>query len=303
VLLSLAWAALRRRPFSVLVTVVLGSIWSSLLDIAVPAAVPAWACGSLLGLGLWYALEPKGMGWLGARRPSRIEHERLASAVSACGGVPLLVVDQPSVWVQPSLRHILVSRGALDLFEDRELIGLITQAAARQRLAGLVGEPSVWLGNLFLLGNWVLGGWLIGIGELLARVLAWSLVLPALLWPDRFRIIVGRLLGWMLIGLLGTTLISVGWPAVGLALLTGQLLVPGLRALLAWETRRAEAIADRSTAEAGQGWYLLEALEALAWADELLPPSELFALLRRPGAALPDRIERLWQQLNTEPKA
>jgi hypothetical protein len=301
-LLDIAWAALRRRPFSFLSTLLLGLIWSSLLGAAAPLAVLLWACLALLGLGGWYTLEAFVLRRLGARPPSRIESERLASALRCSSGARLVVVDQPEVWLYPSLRHIVLSHGALDLLEERELVGLVAQAVAQQRLAGLVGEPVVWLGNLLLVGAWLLDSWLIRLGELLAAAVGASLVLPALLWPRAFRTLVGRLFGWSFIGLVGASLISEGVPGLGLALLAAPALVPGLRALLAWESRRAEALADRATLEAGLGWYLLDALELLSWAGEPPPPGGAFAVLHRPGSTLTTRSERIWQQLNAEPK-
>jgi hypothetical protein len=124
-LLSIAWAALRRRPFSFIVTILLGVIWSSLLGVAVPAAVLLWACLALLGLGACFKGEAFVLRRLGARPPSRIEGEQLASALRCTSDANLVIVDQAEAWLYPSLRHIVVSQGALDVLD-----GLQGHAAA-----------------------------------------------------------------------------------------------------------------------------------------------------------------------------
>lgn len=302
-LLSIAWAALRRRPFSTLLTLLLGVVWSGLLGVPAPAAVLVWLCLALLGLGAARAVEPAVLRRLGGRQPSRLERERLASALRTCGDVRPMVVDQAAAWLYPSLRHVVLSRGLLDLLEERELVGLVAQAAAQQRLGSLAGESMVWLGNTFLLGAWLAGGWLVRLGQLLAAVIGVSLVLPALLWPDAFRARVGRVLGWVLIGLVGTVLIVEGFPALGMALLLARPLVLGMRVLLAWESRRAEARADRATVEAGLGWYLLDALETLGWSADPPRPTGALGVLQRPGSPLPERMAHVWQRLEAERKA
>jgi hypothetical protein len=108
----------------------------------------------------------------------------------------------------------------------------------------------------------------------------------------------GRVFGAAIVGLLGALLLSSGMAAPGLGLLLAWAVVPGLRALLDWESRRVEVVADRATVEAGLGWQLLEALETLTWAESVTGPGGLLGLLCRAGTPLSHRADRLWRELS-----
>src|SRR6266542_3206896 len=105
----------------------------------------------------------------------------------------------------------------------------------------------------------------------------------------------GRVLGAILVGLLGAMLISSGQPALGLSLWLAWAAVPGLRALLAWESRAAETDADRAAISAGLAWQLLDGLESLAHVEAA--PCGALRLLVRPGAPIHKRIQRLWSAI------
>jgi hypothetical protein len=75
-------------------------------------------------------------------------------------------------------------------------------------------------------------------------------------------------------------------------------LAHGQQALLAWESRRAEQLADQATVDAGLGWQLLEALETLAMAESVPPPDGLLGLFCRRGSPLNTRADRVWRALS-----
>jgi hypothetical protein len=294
---TLTWAALRRHPFSVVCTALLVALSASLLGIPAPLGLLVWATASLLGITLWHALEPFILRGLGGRPPSRLERELLDGALGPAR-LEVVVLDAAAPWLGRGLRSLVVSRALLDLYEARPVQGLLTQAVEQVRLASLAGELVVWLGNLPLLGAWILGRWLARLGRVLAVVVGGSLVVPLLLWPAGFVLWAGRLFGSAIVALLGSALLSSGLAAPGLGLLLAWALMPGLQALLAWESRRAERIADQATVEAGLGWQLLEALEILAVAQPLPAPDGLLGLLCRGGSPLSTRAERVWRALS-----
>ncbi|MBV9174348.1 MAG: hypothetical protein JOZ81_30170 [Chloroflexi bacterium] len=290
--LSTLWAALRRRPFSFGSTLVLLVVFSSLMGAAAPVAVLLWIGLALLGLEVWFVVEPVALRRLGARKPNQAEWTRLQGAVQTCG-CRLLILDQPEPWLFPTLRHVVVSRGMLDFVEDRGVFGLVAQATEQQRLAAVVGVPIVWLGNLELVAAYVISCCAVRLGELVASVMGYSLVLPGLLFPNAFRRYGGLLLGTVLLGLIGATLITDSLPGAGLALLVGWAVVRAVDAVLAWESRRLEAVADEATVAAGLGSHLREALETLGWADELPRARGLLGVLQQPGASVAARLERV----------
>jgi hypothetical protein len=98
--------------------------------------------------------------------------------------------------------------------------------------------------------------------------------------------------------LVGSALVSSGLAATGLGLLLGWPLGRGLRALLAWESRRAEHLADQATIDAGLGWQLLEALETLAFAESLAPPDGLLGVFCRRASPLNARADRVWRAVS-----
>jgi hypothetical protein len=191
-----------------------------------------------------------------------------------------------------------MSSALLDLLEDRALAGLLAQASAQVYAASLPGELLVWLGNLPILAAWYLSRHLVQLGRLLAIAVGANLVLPLVLWPGGFTRWVGRLFGAVIVGLLGSALLSSGLSAAGLGLLLAWAIVPGLAALLNWETRQAETAADDTTVANGLGWELLEALETLTWSASVPPPAAPLGWLCRLATPLTTRADRLWRKLS-----
>ena len=294
--LELACNAVRRHPFSAGCTAFLLSLTASLLGVSVPLALAGWALASLTSLSAWRALEPLGLVWLGCRSPSHLERERLDPALGA-DRIEVLIFDAAEPWLGRGVRSLVLSRALLDLLEDRALAGLLAQATAQVRNASLPGEFVVWLGNVPLLGVWCLSRFLVQLGRLLAIAVGASLVLPLALWPGGFTRWAGRLFGAAIVGCLGATLVSSGVSAAGLGLLLAWAIVPGLRALLNWETRQAEFAADDATLDAGLGWELVEALETLAWAASVPPPPVPLGWLCHLCTPLTPRADRIWQKL------
>jgi hypothetical protein len=293
----MVWAALRRRPFSVLYTFVLVVIYAALLRVPVIPSVLLWGMTSVLVLGLGLLVEPFVLDQLGCHTPTRGEQERLDASIRRFN-IAVRVADDPVPWVGSGLRTIVVSRGVLELLEDRGLVGLLAQAATQHQAGGLVRECVVWLGNVPLLAAWSVTRCLGRIGQLLAVILGGALVLPMLLWPSGFVRWVGRVLGVVLVGLIGSVLLSRGAAALGLGLLLGWALMLSLRALLAWESRKTEAEADLATVQASLGWHLHEALETLDSAGPAKPRG-LLGLLVRPGTPLPKRQAYVWRAITS----
>jgi Zn-dependent protease with chaperone function len=296
VFVALLWAALRRHPFSFSVSLVLGAAWTSILGTPVPIAALLWVGFALLALETWYALEPLALLQLGCREPSNIEVTRIQPALCRLSHLRLRVrvADLPEPWAEPALRSIVVTRGLLDLLEDRPLMAVLAQAAIEQRHARLVGAPLVWLACLPFVAGMSIERALMQVGRLLADVIGRALIVPALLWWSGFRRWLGTIIGCALVALVGSALISVGLPAFGLALLLGWLVARAVSSLVGWETRRAEFRADAQTIDEGLGPDLLDALESLEEADR--PKSSagvgLTSLLRG-GAPHRDRARRL----------
>ena len=296
-IVALAWAAVRRHPLSILSAALLVALSARLVGMSVPLVLLAWAALSLFGIGVWYVLEPLVVLWLGCRSPSRLERERLDRAL---GSTPpeVVVLDSADSWHGHGMRTLIVSGAVLDLLEDRAVQGLLTQAAQQVRLANLATELAVWLGSLPLVVGRVLGIWLTRLGRPLALVVGSSLVVPILLWPTGFIRWTGRFFGSVSVVLLGSALLSNGKAAAAFWLLLGWPLVRGLQALVAWESRRAERLADQATIDAGLGWQLLEALETLAFAESALPPDGLLGVFCRRGSPLNTRADRVWRTLS-----
>jgi hypothetical protein len=179
-------------------------------------------------------------------------------------------------------------------------VGILTQAASPVYAAGLAGEIVVWLGNLPLLVMSYVSRLFVQLGRLLSLLVGASLVLPLLLCPQGYTRWVGRLFGAVIVGLLGSVFLSGGFAALGLGLLLSWAVVPGLRALVRWESRRAEWVADQATIEAGIGGELCEALELLATAESSPQPAGLAGWLVRPGARVSERADRLSRKLSED---
>jgi hypothetical protein len=291
--LALTFAAIRRHPCSVLLTLLLVSVGASLIRLSVPVALSVWAAVGLLSLELWYALEPTVLKRLGGYRdPTYAECQRLESSVGRAH-VRVLIAEKQDLVAARGLRCLVVSRDIMEVFEDRALTGIVTQAATSVQAANLAGFVMVWLGNLPVLFLWVVSRVLAQFGRLLAVVVGVSLVLPLVFCRDVFLCWTGRLFTAMLVGLIGSVLVSEGHAAVGLGMLLAWLIVPSLRAVLAWESRRAEAAADTATIAAGFGLQLLEAVDFLALAEPLPVADKLLGVLCLPRSAAAQRAERI----------
>jgi len=296
VTLTLIATALRRRPFATLSAALLLVMLSSLLGAPVPGAILAWLAASAASLEAWHTLECVILRRVGYRAPTFAERERLEPALG-CAHLEVLVLDSPHVWVGRGLRCIVVTRAMLDLLEDRALLGLLHEIASSIRRAALAGQLLVSIGMLPMLIAFRLAQALAFLGRLLGMAVGAALVLPPLAWPRGFVTWAGRIFGGVLVGLLGSALVSNGFPAPGLSVLVAWAIVPSLRALLAWETRRAEAAADLATIADGLGWDLVEALETLQAAEPLHAPSGMHRLLCPPGAPLGARADRIRRAL------
>jgi hypothetical protein len=134
-------------------------------------------------------------------------------------------------------------------------------------------------------------------GRLLAVVVGIGLVLPLVFCRDLFLCWTGRLFSLMLVGIIGSVLISEGHAAIGLGVLLAWLIVPSLRAILAWESRRAEALADSATIAAGFGLQLLEGVDFLALAEPLTIADTLLRILCLPRSTAAQRAERIRRAL------
>ncbi len=289
-------SAIRRHLMTVILTGLLVAFTANLLHVPAPMLVAAWLGGAFLSFEVWYALEPLALRWIWrCRRPTAVEQQRL-DAAPGLRQLNMLVADR-DVAAARGLRCIVISRDLLDLLEDRALTGFLMQVAAPVQAANLAGFALVWLGNLPLRGAGLLGRLFGRLGELLALVIGKCLVLPLALWPDGFVRWAGRLFASVGIGLIGSSLLINGFPAVGFLLMVAWLAIPGLNALLVRESRASERIADRATIEAGYGFQLLEAVDLLGLADPTASPSGALALLRRPGAPSVDRARWLRRAL------
>lgn len=288
-ILALTFAAIRRHPCSVPLTILGVLLTASLTGMSLAVAMTAWGAASALSFELWYALEPTILKRVARyREPTYAERQRLDSAVGR-SQLRLFVVDTTDVVAARGLRCLVVSRDLLDVFEDRALAGLLTQTARSIQSANLAGFALVWLGNLPLLAAWWTTRLVAQLGRLLAVVVGTSLVLPLILCRHAFLRWAGRFFTSILVALIGLVLISGGHAAAGLGLLLAWLIVPLVQAILAAESRRAEAAADSETIAAGFGPQLLEALDFLAMAEPLPVADRLLKVLRLPGSTSVER--------------
>jgi hypothetical protein len=295
--LALTLAAIRRHPLSVLFTLLFLLVTAAFIGTPAVLVVSTWAIGGALSLELWHALEPTILKRVARHRePTHAERQRLESAL---GRAPLrlLVADSTDLVATRGLRCLVVSRDLLDVLEDRALSGLLTQTATPTQSANLAGFALVWLGTLPLLVAWWAGRLVAQLGRLLAVVVGTSLVLPLILFREAFLCWTGRLFTVALVGLIGMVLISGGHAAAGLGLLMAWLIVPFVQAILAWESRRAEAAADATTIAAGFGLQLLEAVDFLALAEPLPVADKLLSLLCLPRSTSVERAERIRRSL------
>ena len=290
-------AAVRCHPLSILSSALLVAFSARLVGLPVPTVLAAWVTLSLFGITVWHVVEPLILRSLGGRSPSWLERERLDRALGS-SRPDVLVLDAAEPWLGHGMRTLIVSRALLDLLEDRAVQGLLTQAEQEVRSAGLAGELAVWLGSLPLLVGRVIAGWLTQLGRLLALAVGTSLIVPILLWPTGFIRWAGRLFGAAILVLLGSAFLSNGLAAPGLGLLLAWPIGLGIQALVAWEWRRAERVADQATINAGLGWQLLEALETLAFAESVPLPDGLLGVFCCRGSPFNARADRIWRTLS-----
>ena len=295
--LALMSAALRHRPFTLVYAALLVVAFASLTGAPAPFALLAWFGASITALELWHTLEPTILRRLGCYAPTHAERERIEAALG-CLHLEVLVLDSPRLWLGRGLRSLVVTRAALEVLEDRALVGVLYQAAAPARCAAVAGQVVVSIGLLPILSASAASTGLALLGRLLALVVGNALVIPLLLWPEGFIRWAGRAFGALIVGLVGSVLLSSGLAAAGAALLLAWAIVPGLRALLAWEARRTERAADQATIAAGLGWELLEGLDTFALAEPMSAPSGLLGVLAPAGAPLPVRAERIRRALS-----
>ena len=296
---ALVLAAIRRHPCSVTLTVLLAIFTADLLGVSTAVALSVWLIVGLVGFELWHALEPTVLQRLaGSREPTSAERQRLESALGR-SQLRLLVAETPDLVAVRGIRCVVVSRDLLDVFEDRALTGLLNQTAAPVRAANLAGFLLVWLGNLPLLLAWCAIRLIGQFGRLLAVLVGSSLVLPLILFRDAFLSWTGRLFTAMLVALTGSVLVSSGHAAFGFAMLLAWAIVPSLRAILAWESRRTEWAADARTIADGFGLQLLEAVDFLALAEPLPVTGALLRLFCLPRTSSAKRAERIRRALRT----
>ena len=297
--LSIARAALRRRPFSVIATFVLVVLYAAFLYIPVHIALVSWVLASLLATALWLLLETRILEYAGCRKPTYTEVPRLHGSAQRLG-VDILIAedgDGSTIWIGSGVRAIVISRGAFETLDDDGLLGLIEHAAAARESMPVVSAGMVWLGNAPLLLAWCLSFGLIYLGKLLALTIGAALVLPIAMGGFSFVNRVGVVIGGVLLALSGAVLVSGGEAALGLGLLLSWALVPGPRELLAWESRRIEAMVDAAMIRDGSGRLLLAGLDQLMVLGTARP-SGLLGFLVAPGARLDSRINRVSSALH-----
>jgi len=293
----LTLAAIRRHVITVILTGFLLAFTADLLRISAPICLGLWLGGVFLSFELWYGVEPMALRWLWrCRIPTTTEQQRLEAALGSCQ-LELLVADRDLAAAR-GLRCLVVSRDLLDLLEERALSGFLTQVSSPVQAANLAGFAVVWLGNLPLCGAGLLASAIGRLGELLALIVGKCLVLPLAIWPHGFVRWAGRLFASIGVGLIGCMLLINGFPAMGFLLMIAWLAIPGLNAVLGWESRRSERVADRATIEAGFGFQLLEAVDLLGLADPVATATGALGILRRPGAPIVNRAQWLRRALH-----
>jgi hypothetical protein len=296
--LLLFWGALQRHPFGLVLAAVLVTCCAWSTGVSVPIALVLWVAISMMTLHAWCWMERWVLERRGYRRPTRLERERL-TLIDAPATVEVLVSDAADPWLWRGMRTVVVSRGLLDLLEDRALRGLLTQSLWECWSVTLTSQLFTWLGVLPLAFTGLLSYWLLLLGRLLAIAVGWSLVLPLLLWPSGFARWVGGALGAAIVGVVSLVLIESGFIGIGLGLMLSWAVVAATRRLVGWEWRRSEAFADQSTVGFGLGLHLHEALETLAWMEPVTP-SPWVRISGGSGASFSDRAERVWKAVNRE---
>jgi hypothetical protein len=294
---ALTLAAIRRHPLGIVLTTLLAIATAALAGVSVPLALALWLVFGLISLELWYALEPMLLRRLGGcRAPTAAEQLRLESALGRAHP-NVLIADTAQLITVRGLRCMAVGRDLMDVLEDRALSGLLLQASTPTHAANLAGFMLVWVGNLPTLAAW----WtcrLVGqLGRLIALAVGTSLVLPLVVCRDGYLRWAGLTCTTLLIGLGGTVLLSYGFAAAGLGLLLAWLVVPCIRGVLGWESRRVECSADCGTIKAGLGLQLLEAVDFLGLIEPRPTASGLLSILSLPASSMLDRARRIRREL------
>jgi hypothetical protein len=222
----------------------------------------AWAVLALGGVEACYVLE---WAWLRVRglRPATTEEQVIIGA-----SWPVYVKEDDALQVTAGLRTLVVSRGALEVWEPHCLQALALQAEA----AAEPGRILVRLGAAPVLGFGRAGAAVTRLGDLLAASTASALVVPLWVGGEGFLRVAGPVFGVMLVTILGCLMIASGLTAWGVGLLTGWALARAIEHLLACETARVDQAADRLIVELGYGPALLEALEMRRGLGEPIAP-------------------------------
>ena len=297
--LALLLAAIRRHPFSTALAMVLALMLAPLFGVAAPLALAAWVGTTCVAFELWSALEAFVLRrFVGLRAASHAELGVLDPILVRHQLRPL-ISDNTDLALGRGFRCLVLSRALFDVLEERALSGLLTQASLSVHRADRAGVLLVWLGSLPLIVAWLVTRGIGQLGCLLGVIIGQSLVVPLVLWPSGFVCWSGRVLGTIVIGLLGAILLTSGLAGAGVALLLAWAAVPALRVVLAWERRRLERAADLATIDAGLGSQLLEAVEFLALAEPRTTPTGLLGFECPVGASMTDRAERIRQALPT----
>ena len=298
---ALTLAALRRHPIGAFLTSLLTIFSASLVGFSAPVALAAWGAGTLAFLEIWYVVEPSVLRRLcGYRSPTFAEHQHFEAALGCSHGI-VLIDDTPDLVHARGLRCLIVSRDLLDVLDDRMLSGLVSPKSATLQAANLAGAAVVWIGNLPLVLMWQVVRLIGQVGRLLAMLVGASLVLPLVVCRSGFLRWAGLGCTGLLVSLCSSVLISEGFAAAGLGLLVVWPVLPLLKAVSAWESRRSERAADRATIDAGFGPQLLEALDFLTLAEFDPEVGGLLGMLRMPGAPLPERAEQVRRYLQLQP--
>jgi hypothetical protein len=181
---------------------------------------------------------------------------------------PVFVREDDALQLTAGLRTLVVSRGALEVWEPHCLQALVVQAEA----AAEPGRTLVALGTAPILGFGWASAAVTRLGTLLAASAGSALVVPLWVWGDGFIRVAGRVFGVVLVTMLGCELIASGLSVWGVGLLVGWALARALQRLLAWETLRVELAADGVAVDAGYAAGLLEALETRRGLGEPIAP-------------------------------
>jgi len=296
---ALTLSAIRRHPFGVSLTFALATVTAGLLGVYAPLALATWLVTALACFELWYVLESVALRRLGGCRcPTAAELQRI-EAVLGRTHLEVLVADRSDVTAIRGLRCFVVGRDLMDILEDRALSGFLAQAVGPLHTANFAGYLVVWLGNLPVLAAWWTTRLVGQLARLLALVVGTSLVLPLVVCRDGFLRWVGLIFTCVIVALCGSVLLSYGFAAAGAGLLLAWLLVPVVQAVLGWESRRIELLADRVTVETGLGPQLREAVDFLATLGSQPPESGLLSVLSLPTPSMAERERRIRRQLAT----